>query len=201
MSETRKRLACVALVLGLSCGGDTSESEAPEAGSASDWQEFFERAEARRAEAAERRQPGRFRRREVSPEELARLEAEFLARDAEARVELEDPSAEVRAAALEHVDMEGPGRDRVFALAREDPDPSVRAAALDRVSEEESAEAIEVLHAGLGDADADVVRAAIEGLEVAGDESSVPHLRRVAREHPDVGVRERAEQAADFLED
>jgi len=201
MSGTRKRWASVALALGLACGGGSDEAQAPEADSASGWQELFESAEAQRARRQQDRDPGRFRRREASPEELARLEAEFLARDARARVELEEPSAEIRAAALEHVDIEGPGRDRVFALARQDPDPSVRAAALGRVSEEESAEAIEALHAGLADADPGVVMAAIVALEAAGDASSVPYLERVAREHPDARVRERARQAADFLED
>ena len=195
-----QRSVALALMLGIACTQERGEEE-PDVEARSELSELKEKLRARRLERESRRKESAWPSRPaLSPEERAQREAALAAQDAVARQELESESAEVRAEALDRVDMQGPGRDRVFELARNDPDPTVRAAAVWRVSDEDSAEAFQVLHAALGDGDPHVVRTAIDALEGVGDEASVAPLLRLAQESPDSDLRRRAREVAEFLE-
>jgi hypothetical protein len=157
--------------------------------------------EAERDDRAARIGRWRVRRRErMDPEELRLLRERSLARDELFVSRLGDESAEVRVEAVSEVDMEGPGRDRVYALAEGDPDPAVRAAAVSRLIDDHSLAGLEATYRALGDPDPVVVLEAIEAIETAGDESSVPYLLPLVEQHTDEEVREAAKEAAEFLE-
>ena len=85
------------------------------------------------------------------------------------------------------------------ALAAEDPDPGVRAAAVERMCEEDSDMSREALYRALADPSPAVVRAAIDSLDIVGNESSIPQLEQIASQHPDPEVRELARESAEFL--
>jgi hypothetical protein len=90
------------------------------------------------------------------------------------------------------------GYEAVIERLANDPDAAVRAAAAESLASADVG-AVRPLLGALADSDSRVVMAALESLEMLGDESIVPDLGP-ALEHPDPAVRERAQEARDFLQ-
>ncbi len=145
---------------------------------------------------------GRFRRPvdTRTPEERERERVEEETRDALAVEQLTSSSPEVRILGLEAVYVGGPGHDLVYRIAANDPDPATRALALNRiVDDDDSTAALAALHAALSDPSPEVVRAALAGLVVIGDESSVPYLERLLTTNLTPEIRRIAEHTLDFV--
>jgi HEAT repeat protein len=87
----------------------------------------------------------------------------------------------------------------VFALAAGDPEPAVRAAAVSQLSWDDSAAGLEALYRALEDPAPEVVREAIDALDIVGDEAALPHLDAIAQGHPDPEIRKLAHDAAESL--
>jgi hypothetical protein len=90
------------------------------------------------------------------------------------------------------------GYEAVIERLANDPDGAVRAAAAESLASADVG-AVRPLLGALSDHDARVVMAALESLEMLGDPSIVTELEP-ALEHPDPAVRERAQEARDFLQ-
>ena len=182
----------------LGCGAEV-EPAAPEPGSvpiAAATEEAAAPAAADRLASLRARQTELQRRIAQDPKGVA---ARIEAADRELREELADPDPEVRAHAASFVDLElADSRQRVIELAHKDPDAQVRIAAVEALAFDGQLLSVVSLLPALGDADSEVVMAAIEGLEDAADESVLPELERLY-EHPDPAVQERAREAVDYL--
>lgn len=119
------------------------------------------------------------------------------AREALAKLASRDPAE--RLEAVEFTDISSSaGFEAVVERLANDPDPAVRVAAAESLSDGDVG-AVRPLLDALGDGDPRVVTAALESLELVGDESVVPELG-AALQHPDASVRERAAEVAEFLE-
>jgi hypothetical protein len=90
------------------------------------------------------------------------------------------------------------GYEAVLERLANDPDGAVRAAAAESLSGADVG-AVRPLLGALDDPDPRVVMAALESLEMLGDESIVPDISRLDR-HPDPSVRARAQEAIGFLQ-
>ena len=82
----------------------------------------------------------------------------------------------------------------------DDPSEDVRAAAVDRIAESDSASTVMLLLAALKDPSSKVVIQALDGLEFEADETVIPQIEPIARNHPDPEVREKAEESISFLD-
>ena len=90
------------------------------------------------------------------------------------------------------------GYEAVLDRLANDSDGAVRAAAAENLSGADVG-AVRPLLSALDDPDPRVVMAALESLEMLGDESIVPEISRLER-HADPAVRARAQEAIGFLE-
>lgn len=155
-----------------------------------------ERRAGRRAfsDPSERRDQRRAERQ--SPDARAREAAES-ADEAARLIESDDPGE--RAGAAGRLALDQAGVERLGALIETDPDPRVRAAAAERLGDDESIAALQQLLRALHDRDSQVILAALDALEFAGDESVAGEIGFL-RDHPDPAVREAAENAIDFLQ-
>ncbi len=151
------------------------------------------RSEKIRALVAQRRE---------SAEERARLAnasaEERRRREAEAIEQLADTDAEKRADALAAIDPSGDAAGRVVELAKSDPDPRVRAAAVGRLGDADTYQATTALLDSLADPSPQVVIAALEALEFAGDHSLIARIEPLAN-HPNPAVREAANSTLESL--
>lgn len=146
------------------------------------------RREARRGGPS--RMPGP-RERTERAQQVSELEAEALAK-------LESGDWRERLEGVEWADITTVlGYEAVVERLANDPDPAVRAAAAESLAGADVG-AVRPLLAALSDRDPRVAVAALESLEMVGDESIVPDLAP-ALEHPDPAVRERAKEAEEFL--
>jgi HEAT repeats len=119
--------------------------------------------------------------------------------EAEALAKLESSDPRERAEGVEWADISMvAGYEAVIERLANDPDATVRAAAAESLSSADVG-AVRPLVTALADPDARVVISALESLEMLGDASIIAELGP-ALEHPDPAVRERAEEAAEFLE-
>ncbi len=106
----------------------------------------------------------------------------------------------VRAHGALNLEPEGGGLDQLLQLAAYDPDPVVRIAALARLEEGESFAALKGVIDALQDPDSDVVVAAIDSVEFAGDSSNVRDLEPLLT-HYDQRVARAAAKAIEYLAD
>ena len=140
--------------------------------------------------------------RRENAEERARLAnasaEERRAREAEAIEQLADTNAERRADALAAIDPAGDAAARVVELAKSDPDPRVRAAAIERLGDADTYQATTALLDSLADPSPQVVIAALEALEFAGDHSLIARIEPLAN-HPNAAVREAANSTLETL--
>jgi hypothetical protein len=144
---------------------------------------------------AERRESVR---RVLDPRDRAERARQLAEMESEALAKLESSDARERIEGVEWADTASvAGYEAVIERLANDPDGAVRAAAAESLASADVG-AVRPLLAALGDADARVVIAALESLEMLGDESIVPDLAQ-ALDHPDPAVRERAREAEDFL--
>ncbi|MBW2422635.1 MAG: HEAT repeat domain-containing protein, partial [Deltaproteobacteria bacterium] len=109
------------------------------------------------------------------------------------RLALQDPDPMVRQEALEEVDAsQGDARQRIGDLARDDPDPRIQVAAIEALSEDGTFQAVSELVTMLDASDdSRVLLAALEALDLNGDESLAPRIEPLAN-HSDTAVREMA---------
>ncbi|MGH0037508.1 MAG: HEAT repeat domain-containing protein [Myxococcota bacterium] len=126
-------------------------------------------------------------------------EAETLSQE-EALATLERGSRDERVAAIRAIEPEGAGLRALIDVLRDDGDPAVRAAAAEQLEDARGFAGVQALLAALADREVVVVRAAIESLEFAGDESVIAQLEPLL-DHPDPDVRHDAEDAIEFLRD
>ncbi len=152
----------------------------------------------RRAERKER-----LAQRLSSPEfaqEMAEKNRQRQEREAWASTQLDNSDPQVRAEAASNVDVEDADEfARLANLLKNDSSPEVRAAAVERLGDSDSAAARGYQLQALQDPSSPVVLNAIEALEFGGDESLIPQLQPLLQ-HPDPEVRERTQEAIDFLE-
>jgi hypothetical protein len=135
----------------------------------------------------------------LDPRERAERAQQIDEMEAEALAKLESSDARERVEGVEWADITTvAGYEAVIERLANDPDGAVRAAAAESLSSADVGAVRPLLNA-LSDPDARVVLAALESLEMVGDESVVPELAP-AFEHPDPTVRERAKEAQEFLE-
>jgi hypothetical protein len=119
--------------------------------------------------------------------------------DTDALAQLESADPQERVEGVEWADVaSAAGFAAVVERLTNDPDASVRAAAAESLGDADVGAIPPLVHA-LADADARVVLAALESLEMLGDASTVAELAP-ALEHPDAAVRQRAAEVAEFLE-
>jgi hypothetical protein len=155
----------------------------------------------RRAEPAPARTARRARppREMLDPRERAERAERIQEMEAEALAKLESSDARERVEGVEWADITTvAGYEAVVERLQNDPDGAVRAAAAESLSSADVG-AVRALLGALSDPDPRVVLAALESLEMVGDESIVADLAP-ALEHSDPAVRGRAREAAEFLE-
>jgi HEAT repeat protein len=128
---------------------------------------------------------------ELSPEQLARRNAERVAK-------LADPDPEVRASEVASLEPEAEGLQQLERALAADPDPLVRIAATEALADGDSFGAVEALLRALSDSDPSVVIAALDGLEFAADETVIPRLQPMLQ-HPAPEVRAKAAETIEFL--
>jgi hypothetical protein len=154
------------------------------------------RAEPVPARTARRTSPPR---QMLDPRERAERAQQIDEMEAEALAKLESSDARERVEGVEWADITTvAGYEAVVERLQNDPDGAVRAAAAESLSSSDVG-AVRALLGALSDPDPRVPLAALESLEMVGDESIVPDLAP-ALEHSDPAVRERAREAAEFLE-
>jgi len=138
-------------------------------------------------------------RRVLDPRERAERALHISEMEAEALAKLESSDARERVEGVEWADVATvSGYEAVIERLANDPDGAVRAAAAESLSSADVGAVRPLLNA-LSDPDPRVALAALEALEMVGDESIVPELEP-ALDHPDAAVRERAKEAEEFLE-
>jgi hypothetical protein len=135
----------------------------------------------------------------LDPRERAERAQQINEMEAEALGKLESSDARERVEGVEWADITTvAGYEAVVERLQNDPDGAVRAAAAESLSSADVG-AVRPLLGALSDPDSRVALAALESLEMVGDESILPDLAP-ALEHSDPAVRERAREAAEFLE-
>lgn len=146
------------------------------------------------AREARRASPGRV----LDPRERAERAQQIGEMEAEALAKLESTDARDRVEGVEWADVATvAGYEAVIERLENDPDGAVRAAAAESLSSADVGAVRPLLNA-LSDPDPRVALAALESLEMVGDEAVVADLAP-ALEHPDPEVRERAKEAEEFL--
>jgi hypothetical protein len=136
--------------------------------------------------------------RSFDPEERAERVRQLAQMEDEALEKLESTDPAERAEGVEWADTSTVlGYEAVIERLANDPDGAVRAAAAESLASADVG-AVRPLLGALADPDARVVMAALESLEMLGDESILPDLAP-AFEHPDPSVRQRAREAEEFL--
>jgi HEAT repeat protein len=116
--------------------------------------------------------------------------------------ELQNPAAEIRAAAAKKIKPVGAALDRLTEMLANDPSPEVRIATTWSLEVSENAElpqALDALVKCLGDTNLNVVVECIESLAYAGDETTIVHLQPLLT-HQDARVRAAAFEAVRFLQ-
>jgi len=128
-------------------------------------------------------------------ERIERRQDEFYAK-------LDDADPAARAEAAEGLRADDRTIPALSELAANDPDSGVRKAAVSALSDasEEDTAALGALVGALGDADPQVVIAALNSLEWIGDASVIPYITPLL-EDPNAGVREAAENSIYYLEE
>jgi hypothetical protein len=128
-------------------------------------------------------------------ERIERRQDEFYA-------QLDDADPAARAEAAEGLRADDRTVPALSELAANDPDSGVRKAAVSALSDasEEDTAALGALVGALGDADPQVVIAALDSLEWVGDASVIPDITPLL-EHPNAEVREAAEDSIYYLEE
>jgi hypothetical protein len=128
-------------------------------------------------------------------ERIERRQDEFYA-------QLDDADPAARARAAEGLRADDRTVPALSELAANDPDSGVRKAAVSALSDasEEDTAALGALVGALGDADPQVVIAALDSLEWIADASVIPDITPLL-EHPNAGVREAAEDSIYYLEE
>jgi hypothetical protein len=142
------------------------------------------------------------RRREEEPERVRAARA-FAERARERQVaaleQLAAADAAQRSAALEDLDPDGEALAQIAEVAKSDPDASVRAAAVARLGDGDSYRAKTALLEALADPAPQVLVAALQALETAGDASMLTQIEPFAA-HPDPSVREAATETIENLQ-
>ena len=152
------------------------------------------RDDAAPAREARRASPSRV----LDPRERAERAQQIGEMEAEALAKLESTDARDRVEGVEWADVATvAGYEAVIERLENDPDGAVRAAAAESLSSADVGAVRPLLNA-LSDPDPRVALAALESLEMVGDEAVVADLTP-ALEHPDPEVRERAKEAEEFL--
>jgi hypothetical protein len=128
-------------------------------------------------------------------ERIERRQDEFYA-------QLDDADPAARAEAAEGLRADDRTVPALSELAANDPDSGVRKAAVSALSDasEEDTAALGALVGALGDADPQVVIAALDSLEWVGDASVIPYITPLL-DDPNAGVREAAEDSIYYLEE
>ena len=111
---------------------------------------------------------------------------------------LEDIDPAIRADGAWQADAEGPALEPLLLAVADDPDPQVRIAALASLENSNTFATLSAVVSALQDENDDVVLAAIDSLEFAGDVTNVRDLQRLEW-HPNPEVAEAAMNAIEFL--
>ena len=143
---------------------------------------------------------------ETASEELAAIEAIKQLPEHERQQaylqELENTSAEIRAAAAKKIKPQGAAVNRLADMIVQDPSPEVRIAttwSLEKSRGEEIPRARDAMVQCLQDEDLDVVIECIQSLAYLDDEAAIVHLQPLLT-HPDEDVRHEAFKAIRWLE-
>jgi HEAT repeat protein len=146
----------------------------------------------------------RRRKREVERDPIADAERRerLEQRQDEFYAQLDDADPDARTRAAESLRADDRTIPALSELAANDPDAGVRKAAVSALSDasEEDTAALGALVGALGDADPQVVIAALDSLEWVGDASVISDITPLL-EHPNAEVREAAEDSIYYLEE
>jgi HEAT repeat protein len=135
----------------------------------------------------------------LDPRDRAERSRQLQEMEEEALDKLESSDPRERVEGVEWADTSTvSGYEAVIERLANDPDGAVRAAAAESLASADVG-AVRPLLGALADSDARVVMAALESLEMLGDQSILPELEPALR-HPDPDVRQRAQEARDFLQ-
>ena len=113
--------------------------------------------------------------------------------------QLQNPQAEIRAAAAEDVDPVGDAFYLLTDMLLKDPSPEVRIAASETLEESDDPLAVAALVKGLQDEDPAVILQCIESLDLLGDETTVQHLEPLLT-HYDPNVNAAAAEVIESLQ-
>ena len=113
--------------------------------------------------------------------------------------QLQNPQAEIRAAAAKEVEPTGDAFYTLTDMLLKDPSPEVRIATAEVLEESDDPLAVEALVKCLQDEDPAVIVKCIESLDLLGDETTVDHLEPLLT-HYDASVNAAASEAIESLQ-